>query len=173
MKFYRTKDFWEAFCPEFQFPTGWNSTHWKEWLQVGGLGVSIPNGMEFYAWTHSMGDSCKMFQFPTGWNSTVLIGNLTRDIERFNSQRDGILHFLGWRQKCRICPFQFPTGWNSTESCEYSIYPSVVSIPNGMKFYGIFISLACHLCCFNSQQDGIILKQATINAGFAICFNSQ
>ena len=48
--------------------------------------------------------------------------------------------------------FQFPTGWNS--------------IPHS------FLRIE-YLYRFNSQWDGIILKQATINAGFAICFNSQ
>ena len=31
----------------FQFPTGWNSTQYKELLQDS-VHVSIPNGMEFY-----------------------------------------------------------------------------------------------------------------------------
>jgi len=33
-------------------------------------------------------------------------------------------------------PFQFPTGWNSTISVRISSSSSLVSIPNGMEFYG-------------------------------------
>ena len=53
------------------------------------------------------------FQFPTGWNSTEFKKVELALIERFNSQRDGILlevNFLGQKREV----FQFPTGWNST-----------------------------------------------------------
>ena len=42
-----------------------------------------------------------------------------------------------------------------------------------MEFYPRGRFIVWTKASFNSQWDGIILKQATINAGFAICFNSQ
>ena len=77
----------------FQFPTGWNSTLAPitgELLSA----VSIPNGMEFYSTTFLKLLPCLMFQFPTGWNSTLRLGTEFSAKMRFNSQRDGILHFL-------------------------------------------------------------------------------
>ena len=77
---------------EFQFPTGWNSTEelreW-DWTRV----VSIPNGMEFYA-------AFTTIEFPLP--------------QRFNSQRDGILHLDDPKKPDDNKTFQFPTGWNST-----------------------------------------------------------
>ena len=69
--------------------------------------------------------------------------------------------------------FQFPTGWNSTLFKPSFSLSSLVSIPNGMEFYPRGRFIVWTKASFNSQWDGIILKQATINAGFAICFNSQ
>ena len=54
---------------EFQFPTGWNSTKPEHQRSRKLCEVSIPNGMEFYAARE----------------------RLRRDLESFNSQRDGIL----------------------------------------------------------------------------------
>ena len=98
------------------------------------LGVSIPNGMEFYARLWRRRDNGGLFQFPTGWNSTIGTNlNSLADVG-FNSQRDGIL-----LNHCLIvideAQFQFPTGWNST-NLEYDFY----SIDSR----------------FNSQRDGIL-----------------
>jgi len=120
--------------PGFQFPTGWNSTL----VALGPLNVlrvSIPNGMEFYS------NAITKEQAKT---------------ESFNSQRDGILHFI-FLFAIQYIMFQFPTGWNSTEtsagqknaiarfnSQRDGILPQHhlkfkqsygVSIPNGMEFY--------------------------------------
>ena len=142
---------------KFQFPTGWNSTHYLS----------------------SLLKRIRQFQFPTGWNSTP-----SRTLESlinvsFNSQRDGILlckckaslrslrvsipngmEFYPIYPTSIICTpeFQFPTGWNSTLLKQSWFLPSHwfqfptgwnstkllagrlsaesrVSIPNGMEFY--------------------------------------
>ena len=56
----------------------------------------------------------------------------------FNSQRDGILP-RSIRQRCLSPLFQFPTGWNSTKGFQYVKTNSVVSIPNGMEFYIVYV----------------------------------
>ena len=77
-------------------------------------------------------------------------------IKSFNSQRDGILRSIIVRST-HISLFQFPTGWNSTLFvCRRAPNP-VVSIPNGMEFYALWVSVArCSLSGFNSQRDGIL-----------------
>ena len=140
--------------------------------------VSIPNGMEFYAIAsasfspspsfNSQRDGILLFknpeqqkhiqfQFPTGWNSTLL-------------------HRLWAKPRWK---FQFPTGWNSTQDhrlicfiphsfnsqrdgilliCHFVlIVAPVVSIPNGMEFYGKILTIR-EICeySFNSQRDGIL-----------------
>ena len=86
-----------------------------KWIQRRQMGVSIPNGMEFYAfinclWTDSgvsipngmefysipITALCRIhsFQFPTGWNSTKGRRRLWWNRYRFNSQRDGILRLF-------------------------------------------------------------------------------
>ena len=74
--------------------------------------------------------------------------------------------------------FQFPTGWNSTFDSDYFVGIGVVSIPNGMEFYGFyryfepdwyFVSIPNGMefyavaairfapsTRFNSQRDGIL-----------------
>ncbi len=54
----------------FQFPTGWNSTQRPRPARHLFLGVSIPNGMEFYKSIVGNKLGKNEFQFPTGWNST-------------------------------------------------------------------------------------------------------
>ena len=97
-----------------------------------------------------------MFQFPTGWNSTTPRNKRHRALQRFNSQRDGILQIINAVIKAELerfnsqrdgillfltitlngCfRFQFPTGWNSTVS----------------------LQIACAFSkSFNSQRDGIL-----------------
>ena len=122
----------------FQFPTGWNSTidALAEELRSE---VSIPNGMEFY----KKGDE------------------MSETMERFNSQRDGILRSRYWCCFWRfgvsipngmefyepkillsreLIRFQFPTGWNSTLACRSCRRECFVSIPNGMEFYNPYTS---------------------------------
>ena len=77
----------------FQFPTGWNSTVFLGELYIV-FTVSIPNGMEFYAFYHLGVDVLAMFQFPTGWNSTLSSLCVRLGLCCFNSQRDGILRKL-------------------------------------------------------------------------------
>ena len=56
--------------------------------------------------------------------------------------------------------FQFPTGWNSTLLARVFLFPSYVSIPNGMEFYVPRLNLTfAHSKGFNSQRDGILLKE--------------
>ena len=107
-------------------------------LRVSELGVSIPNGMEFY--------------FP----------GLTITLWRygFNSQRDGILHELV-PVFLTITLFQFPTGWNSTRPILCCFWCSfVVSIPNGMEFYTRckFISIEPSLFQFPTGWNSTILR---------------
>ena len=124
------------------------------------------------------------FQFPTGWNSTKWRELPSSPEKCFNSQRDEILP-SGWQT--RIFPrhwFQFPTGWNSTEKIGLNdAAKSIVSIPNGMKFYEDrgykyghswfqfptgWNSTICtrfsssSSCCFNSQRDEILLQRKTL-----------
>ena len=158
--------------------------------------VSIPNGMEFYAGRegalmlqeqrfNSQRDGILLrrlayfsfkftqFQFPTGWNSTSLLV--------FSSSS--------------ICLFQFPTGWNSTLSyqhrhrnywrfnsqrdgilpkwCSYSKQLWVVSIPNGMEFYGRECWPPRPRNSFNSQRDGILLYRSARTIFKKPSFNSQ
>ncbi|WP_295153390.1 hypothetical protein [uncultured Campylobacter sp.] len=114
----------------------------------------------------------------------------------FNSQRDGILLKLYSFYKLRSLvsipngmefyiaavltdsrehvAFQFPTGWNSTGKKLYVIDAQArFQFPTGWNSTIRGARRSRGVRRFNSQQDGIILKQATINAGFAICFNSQ
>ena len=108
---------------------------------VPSLRVSIPNGMEFYS-RHLLSEpgSNAQFQFPTGWNSTERLRSSPAQIESFNSQRDGIL------PPSPIC----------------RTLPRRVSIPNGMEFYR-FLSVPSFSLYnrFNSQRDGILLFKAT------------
>ena len=73
-------------------------------------------------------------------------------LERFNSQRDGIL------QQCQVCfqgevwEFQFPTGWNSTSS----------------GILGILDAAG-----FNSQRDGILQQISQAAQQKDARFNSQ
>ena len=133
MEFYSLAAIEQIGDPEFQFPTGWNSTYYRR-FGCYLCCVSIPNGMEFYT----------KFQV------------LLQKAVRFNSQRDGILHsdIIDFVQRSE---FQFPTGWNSTNTNDYKDIGSHcfnsqrdgilpfnpgsnserrnVSIPNGMEFY--------------------------------------
>ena len=115
------------------------------------LGVSIPNGMEFYWSRRIFGKRLREFQFPTGWNSTEERASLMSINEGFNSQRDGILRFA-IRYRASKDRFQFPTGWNSTKTQIFS------------SSYGY---------CFNSQRDGILQWQAAIDHYAENSFNSQ
>ena len=54
------------------------------------------------------------FQFPTGWNSTEKLFAFCFIDSSFNSQRDGILPKMRYRNARAFIRFQFPTGWNST-----------------------------------------------------------
>ena len=72
-------------------------------------------------------------------------------IVSFNSQRDGIL--LGYTL--------------------ILIGNERVSIPNGMEFYPIFLTLTAPSHCFNSQRDGILRFPYTPAEIEAFCFNSQ
>ena len=99
----------------FQFPTGWNSTHFS--TNSSSLRLScfnsqrdgiLPQAESLY------GRGNFWFQFPTGWNSTHFSTNSSSlRLSCFNSQRDGILPIRSFiLEKCNI-----------------------VSIPNGMEFY--------------------------------------
>ena len=120
-----------------------------------------------------------LFQFPTGWNSTLTFFsprariyrsfNSQRDgilrersetratwLNSFNSQRDGILH-CAYSDDLKEFQFQFPTGWNSTQTLRKNIGGfAVVSIPNGMEFYGHPHTPEFVFPRFNSQRDGIL-----------------
>ena len=112
----------------------------------------------------------------------------------FNSQRDGILRYGRSRGRDQRL-FQFPTGWNSTLFRCIAVPLFCVSIPNGMEFYWArewwllrfrFVSIpngmefyrkgrkgkANHKS-FNSQRDGILLKQTRSVKLKVDGFNSQ
>ena len=143
---------------KFQFPTGWNSTSKKynENFRIFRFnsqrdGILLKTAPPLKTATNSFNSQrdgillkpvhnlvfvLLLFQFPTGWNSTV----------------DGIV------EHCQYT-FQFPTGWNSTGyrcSCPRSL--QMVSIPNGMEFYGKECKLGDSKRSFNSQRDGILQR---------------
>ena len=158
--------------------------------------VSIPNGMEFYKLQPKKNFLWRLFQFPTGWNSTIPRSLTPPIISRFNSQRDGILHCSQSIRGREFGKFQFPTGWNSTWDDRARILTEVVSIPNGMEFYGSkrksFLfrrlfqfptgwnsTLYCSatdrkvVISFNSQRDGILHDCVPILVDDFSSFNSQ
>ena len=131
----------------FQFPTGWNSTSSATSTRTQKI-VSIPNGMEFYAYGFINDYFKQKFQFPTGWNSTKMVWDWMSILGSFNSQRDGILLCAIRNEYKLYFEFQFPTGWNSTLSIrKYLLSTLWVSIPNGMEFYStnfaIFLGRKC------------------------------
>ena len=134
--------------------------------------------MEFYLAVFVSDLFAAPFQFPTGWNSTKSYLWRCDMTESFNSQRDGILHYIKfWKvninsrfnsQRDGILQylvqrhnlfgeFQFPTGWNSTgHLCLCGRYRRV-SIPNGMEFYPkVWQRVDSDGNGFNSQRDGIL-----------------
>ena len=87
----------------------------------------------------------------------------------FNSQRDGILRDR-YGVAVSIYLFQFPTGWNSTMSkFSWTIIGSV-SIPNGMEFYKIEISLPYRALKFQFptgwNSTGIFASIASLVSSF-------
>ena len=200
----------------FQFPTGWNSTVVNEETYEADYSFNSQRD-GILPKVGSFSSKIPKFQFPTGWNSTGLgVGHLGFD-GGFNSQRDGILLFTNLlcgsgvfsfnsqRDGILLCAiikrrkpsvFQFPTGWNSTCLCRLKREAHhVVSIPNGMEFYGeicrVLISLRefqfptgwnstakfaeflSHYESFNSQRDGILPYINAFNAMAEKRFNSQ
>ena len=73
MEFYPDHFFYLIKQKEFQFPTGWNSTHSTAYVRSQYFPVSIPNGMEFYLIYKFLHFLARKFQFPTGWNSTYAL----------------------------------------------------------------------------------------------------
>ncbi len=151
----------------FQFPTGWNSTIFREpnkWVlfcfnsQRDGILSRYFAAVRACACFNSQRDGILLYrQTP----------RLVEDYS-FNSQRDGILPFLfhwdralpcvsipngmefydiGIKRRLDVIVFQFPTGWNSTTRARRKGVLSVVSIPNGMEFYStnfaIFLGRKC------------------------------
>ena len=76
---------------KFQFPTGWNSTLLPRSRQEQ-RHVSIPNGMEFYAFKTHIKERYPSFNSQR--DGILLFSSyiLTSKTASFNSQRDGILH---------------------------------------------------------------------------------
>ena len=135
----------------FQFPTGWNSTENLQNMIASAM-VSIPNGMEFYAF---------------GYTDQVFAA------KSFNSQRDGILH-KGIFASIKKALFQFPTGWNSTQLIKQRASRFVVSIPNGMEFYRhVEVRYFSRALRFNSQRDGILPPVSALRVISNFGFNSQ
>ena len=118
----------------FQFPTGWNSTRYLNFIFLRSPPFQFPTGWNSTKYSFLTWDDKVSFQFPTGWNSTILFLDLRRQSivsipngmefymlrmdaklidDRFNSQRDGILLVL----------------------TVMATKKSKVSIPNGMEFY--------------------------------------
>ena len=138
MEFYHIRLYRYRACSWFQFPTGWNSTRTLAFevcknvcfnSQRDGIlrnrnkksgtrtNVSIPNGMEFYLALAAAPEAIRTVSIPNGMEFylSILPPFLPPFLLQicFNSQRDGILHFLTF-WLFRLARFQFPTGWNST-----------------------------------------------------------
>ena len=97
--------------------------------------VSIPNGMEFYLEADGILISGNLFQFPTGWNSTRHLTG-TPEISAKVSIPNGMEFYAA-----------LTTFWLSVFA---------VSIPNGMEFYKSKKSKKKRNLSFNSQRDGIL-----------------
>ena len=157
MEFYRNKKTNGNNRQKFQFPTGWNSTHFFIDARFDVKIVSIPNGMEFYRYFYSL--FLHLACFNSQRDGILRRSRVYNDtyVWCFNSQRDGILHKLYKADSCGRLEFQFPTGWNSTfvnHLENTSIFN--VSIPNGMEFYLLREKFRDGKWCFNSQRDGIL-----------------
>ncbi len=158
------------------------------------LDVSIPNGMEFYHELVPVFLTITLFQFPTGWNSTLRFFYIFLIFFRFNSQRDGIL-LNRFELRAIQLLFQFPTGWNSTLCLKSILRGEIVSIPNGMEFYGkrlpyipfTFLfqfptgwnstirqkpATACLIVSIPNGMEFYLAVYAAVEA-FLACFNSQ
>ena len=125
------------------------------WLRL--FLVSIPNGIGILPCADFEILQQRLFQFPTGLEFyTASVRATASSAARFNSQRDGILHYPlraypflilvsipnGMEFYALSSPFalwfllfQFPTGWNSTFKVSFLYRTKLVSIPNGMEFY--------------------------------------
>ncbi len=127
--------------------------------------------MEFYPAAQACGCGATAFQFPTGWNSTQQTKTSTlQRLDRFNSQRDEILHVFAAFIILDIF-VSIPNGMKFYHLLSFSLrLKYVVSIPNGMKFYFTEIyEVATGKDSFNSQRDEILLNdgwQATLFAKF-------
>ena len=148
---------------KFQFPMGWNSTS-KQQLIKNLIMVSIPNGMKFYSQGLWGMDQNEEVSIPNGMKSYIFspflsmtksivsIPNGMKFYRIFCVILSIVMKFqfpMGWNST-RIAPlflfselkFQFPMGWNSTRLVPCSTRSlSRVSIPNGMKFYLILITI--------------------------------
>ena len=121
--------------------------------------VSIPNGMEFYPDHFFYLIKQKEFQFPTGWNSTNICKTMVWCKKTsFNSQRDGILP-LAHQPNRPITIVSIPNGMEFY-GCLSRLYQDLlsVSIPNGMEFYSTAFLVFSLEVSFNSQRDGILRK---------------
>ena len=106
------------------------------------MGVSIPNGMEFYLSSGGILIFSHAVSIPNGMEFYWKLLFLPPYLGCFNSQRDGILpNFRCYKYYARW--FQFPTGWNSTKFYSLKVWRKhPVSIPNGMEFYLSLLSFS-------------------------------
>ena len=137
--------------------------------------VLIPNRMEFYEMKSKRG----------------AINSIS-----FNSQRDGILLLDTHPYRCGLClvsipngiefyltiprgnfrdgGFQFPTGWNSTLILSYKPSRALsFQFPTGWNSTVSEAGAGSSAGCFNSQRDGILLKERQLPASAIYSFNSQ
>ena len=134
MEFYQDNGVKELMEMLFQFPTGWNSTKDGK-SECRSTKVSIPSGMEFYTFDDEDEQWAITVSIPNGMKFYWLTTTGEVEIERFNSQRDGILHtiYFIW---FGLQIVSIPNGMEF-----YLIYRAdtpwliLVSIPNGMEFY--------------------------------------
>ena len=114
--------------------------------------VSIPNGMEFYWVAARLRQLAKSVSIPNGMEFYFFVVSNHSIPPGFNSQRDGILLFQGFKL----------------------LFYVLVSIPNGMEFYRKQkLYKDNNLNCFNSQRDGILLSFEYSCLHAAQSFNSQ
>ena len=121
--------------------------------------VSIPNGMEFYAfqtagiWPRKSFNSQRDGILLTyAWYSAV-------SWSRFNSQRDGILLYAAKREAKAVEGFNSQRDGILLKMIVVSVSLSFVSIPNGMEFYPGCVKYVIGGKRFNSQRDGILRRR--------------
>ena len=100
-----------------------------------GIMVSIPNGMEFYE-ERAFLCSLVNVSIPNGMEFYPYPLIFSRAPNSFNSQRDGILRFDRFSRRRPLRRFNSQRDGILLMKILHLCKPRIVSIPNGMEFYG-------------------------------------